>query len=195
MEHPLSNLRFKGQTDRQTDRQSDAVFRFVFLLLPGRASGLGEGDACPGADEDVDVRRLGVAGRVRRQGSSGDAPTCPSPARSAEESRHPPRRARREGSEPPPRSMNARRLRSATRAKEHAARRHSRCLRLQQLLHRHLWRVRGWQWMQTVWMEWGRSAALPLLPPAPPQTRPLQIVDRGAFPALPLALTKASAGP
>ena len=49
--------------------------------------------------------------------------------------------------------------------------------------------------MQTVWTEWGRSAALPLLPPAPPQTRPLQIVDPVAFPALPLALAKASAGP
>ena len=69
----------KRQTDRQTDRAMASS-----ALLPGRASGLGEGDACPGA-EDVDVRRLGVAGRVRRQGSSGDAPTCPSPSRLAEE--------------------------------------------------------------------------------------------------------------
>ena len=94
------------------------------------------------------------------------------------------RRARREGSEPQPRSMNARRLRSANRAEEHAARRRSRRLHLQELIHRHLWRVRGWQRMQNVWTEWGRSAALPLPPPAPPQTRPLQIVDPKAFPVL-----------
>ena len=105
------------------------------------------------------------------------APLQPDQQRKA----HPPRRAQREGGEPQSRSMNAHRLRSAHRAEEHAARRRSRRLHLQRLLHRHVWRVRGWQRMQNVWKEWNRSAAVPLPPPAPPQTRPLQIVDPTAL--------------
>jgi len=97
---------------------------------------------------------------------------------------HQPRRARREGGEPESRSMSARRLRSANRAKAHAASRRSNRLHLQQLLHRHLWRVRGWQRMQQVWTEWGRTTAPPPPLPAPPQPRPLPIVDPASFPAL-----------
>ena len=97
---------------------------------------------------------------------------------------HPPQRDQREGGEPQTRSVNARRLRSAQRAKKHAASRRSNRLHLQQLLHRHLWRVRGWQRMQQVWTEWGRTTAPPPPLPAPPQPRPLPIVDPASFPAL-----------
>jgi len=97
---------------------------------------------------------------------------------------HPPQRDQREGGEPQTRSVNARRLRSAQRAKKHAASRRSNRLHLQQLLHRHLWRVRGWQRMQQVWTEWGRTTAPPPPLPAPPQPRPLLIVDPTSFPAL-----------
>merc|ERR1712185_783224 len=90
--------------------------------------------------------------------------------------------------------MSARRLRSANRAKAHAARRRSSRLHLQQLLHRHLWRMRGWQRMQAVWTEWSRTTAPPPPLPAPPQPRPLPIVDPTAFPALPSAPAVASAG-
>ena len=57
------------------------------------------------------------------------------------------RRAAREGGQQT-RARNARQLRSASRAKEHAAKRRSSRLHLQGLLHRHLWRQRGWQRMQ-----------------------------------------------
>jgi len=105
---------------------------------------------------------------------------------------HQPRRARRGGGEPESRSLSARRLRSANRAKAHAARRRSSRLHLQQLLHRHVWRVRGWQRMQDVWTEWSRETALPLPTPAPPQPRPLPIIDPAAFPALPSAPAQAA---
>ena len=107
---------------------------------------------------------------------------------------HQPRRAQREGAEPQARSTNARRLRSANRAKDHAALRRSRRLHLQMLLHRHLWRMTGWQRMQMIWTEWSRTTAPPLPLPAPPQPRPLPIVDPTAFPALPSAPAVASAG-
>ena len=86
------------------------------------------------------------------------------------------RRAAREGGQQT-RARNARQLRSASRAKEHAAKRRSSRLHLQGLLHRHLWRQRGWQRMQDVWVEWSRGTAPPLPPPAPPPSRPLPIVD------------------
>ena len=118
------------------------------------------------------------------------APLQPDQQRKA----HPPRRAQREGGEPQSRSMNARRLRSANRAKDHVALRRSRRLHLQELLHRHLWRMTGWQRMQAVWTEWSRTTAPPLPLPALPQPRPLPIVDPTAFPALPSAPAVASAG-
>ena len=90
--------------------------------------------------------------------------------------------------------MSARRLRSANRAKAHAACRRSRRLHLQMLLHRYLWRTTGWQRMQMVWTEWSRTTAPPLPLPALPKPRPLPIVDPTAFPALPSALAVASAG-
>ena len=97
------------------------------------------------------------------------------------------------------RSMNARRLRSAqsisTReeaVKHAAASRRSSRLHLQQLLHRHVWRMRGWQRMQEVWTEWSLETALPLPTPAPPQPRPLPIIDPAAFPALPSAPAQAA---
>ena len=103
-----------------------------------------------------------------------------------------PRRAAREGGQQT-RAQNARQLRSARRAKEHAAKRRSSRLRLQGLLHRHLWRQHGWQRVQDVWVEWSRGTAPPLPVPAPPPSRPLPIVDLTAFPALPPAPAKAPA--
>ena len=99
-----------------------------------------------------------------------------------------PRRAQREDSEPQERARNARQLRSADRARQHAAERHRSRLRLQGLLHRHLWRQRGWKRMQGIWTEWSRRTTPPSPTPAPPQPRPLTIVDPALAPALPPAL-------
>ena len=99
-----------------------------------------------------------------------------------------PQRAQREENEPQVRATNARQLRSADRARKHAAKRHRSRLRLQELMHKHLWRSRGWQRMQDVWTEWSRRMAPPTPPPALPPLRPLQIVDPALAPALPPAL-------
>jgi len=95
---------------------------------------------------------------------------------------------------PGTRVKTARQLRSDDRARRHAAKRHSSLLRLQGLIHRHLWRTRGRQRMQDVWTEWSRSAAPPLPTPVPPRPRPLLIVDPAAFPVLSSAPAAASAG-
>jgi len=101
---------------------------------------------------------------------------------------HPPQRVPRgEDQLPGTCNKNARKRRSDERARRHAAKRHCSLLRLQGLLHRHLWQRRGWQRMQDVWTAWSRKTALPPPAPAPPLTRPLQIVDPRAFPALPTA--------
>ena len=101
-----------------------------------------------------------------------------------------PRRSQREEKEPHPqeRATTARRLRSADRARKHAAKRRRSRLRLQELMHKHLWRTRGWQRMQTVWTEWSRKTAPLTPPPALPPSRPLQIVHPALAPALPPAL-------
>ena len=104
-----------------------------------------------------------------------------------------PRRAARESSSQQTRVKNTRQLRSVERATKHAAKRRSSRLRLQGLLHRHLWQQRGRQHMQDVWTAWSRGTALPPPTPASPPSRSLQIVDPRAFPALPTA--PASAGP
>ena len=120
------------------------------------------------------------------------APLQQDQQRKAHQPAHQPRRAAREGGQQT-RAQNARQLRSALRAKEHAAKRRSSRLRLQGLLHRHLWRQHGWQRVQDVWVEWSRGTAPPLPVPAPPPSRPLPIVDLTAFPALPPAPAKAPA--
>ena len=90
-----------------------------------------------------------------------------------------PQRARREEREPQERAATARQLRSTERARKHAAKRHRSRIRLQGLLHRHLWQRRGWQRMQDVWTQWSRKTTPPSPTPAPPQPRPLEhLVER-----------------